>query len=107
MRLTDDRLAVARAVERAYRQKAECDYGSIDVVRIITALPDPTPLPAPTGPGWWWARHWQDGWELVWIASVEGRAIHLKRIGRGGTYAGRSYVEFVPGITLTPPGAEP
>lgn len=53
-------------------------------------------VPKPTAPGWWYAHHIRNGWELVFIVSVEGRVMHIKRLGRTGSYAGHAYYEYTP-----------
>lgn len=63
MRVTEDRLAVARAVQREAAEGGPLpDY---ELEAIIESLPEPEPLPAPTGPGLWWMfdpRESERGW---------------------------------------------
>jgi len=52
VKVTDDRLAVARAVlEEAWQHFGRGDHvGEYELAMIIESLPEPEPLPAPTGP---------------------------------------------------------
>lgn len=84
MKVTDELLQVARAVRTECVRKCteigeRSDMGRIDLAALIAALPEAAPLPAPTGPGWWWARDTKDrwGWRMVEIRESKEVPGHL------------------------------
>jgi hypothetical protein len=70
---------VARAVRDAcwdeWRRDGGHTIAEVDPNAVIAALPEAAPLPAPTGPGWWWAHFakesgFVEGWKVLRVSAV-------------------------------------
>jgi hypothetical protein len=113
VKISERDLAVARAVRDACISELytgdDCNDATqsrmeeIDERALITAIPEPDPLPAPTGPGWWWARPQRV--RVKWVVSrAPWRVVEVVRDDDGGLACEWYIHSFDAWLPLVPPG---